>query len=116
MEFKELLAHTRAVRQQYEAVTAARGEPVWNHRDHALAFVGDVGDVVKLVMAMEGSREIPDAAAKLPHDLVDCLWAVMAIADCYGIDLDAAFHSDVAALQTWIAAQPSEPRDGSAVG
>jgi NTP pyrophosphatase (non-canonical NTP hydrolase) len=65
----------------------------------ALGFVGDVGDLMKLVQAMEGVRAIPDAPAKLAHELADCLWSVMTLARLYDIDLEAAFASTMDELE-----------------
>jgi hypothetical protein len=35
---------------------------------HALGFVGGVGDLAKLVMAVDGRREIADARSLLGHE------------------------------------------------
>lgn len=56
-------------------------------------FVGDVGDLSKLVMAKRGLRgpidnDIDD---KIAHELADCLWSVCVLAEKYDIDLEAAF-------------------------
>nr|WP_255645756.1 hypothetical protein [Actinoplanes polyasparticus] len=53
--------------------------------------MGDVGDLAKLVMAVDGRREIPDARARLGHELADCLWSVLVLADRYGVDLAVEF-------------------------
>jgi NTP pyrophosphatase (non-canonical NTP hydrolase) len=42
-------------------------------------------------MAVDGRREIPDARDRLGHELADCLWSVLVLADRYGIDLVAEF-------------------------
>ncbi|MFC6157697.1 nucleoside triphosphate pyrophosphohydrolase family protein [Kribbella jiaozuonensis] len=44
-----------------------------------------------LVMAVGGRREIDDARIRLGHELADCLWSVLVLADCYDIDLAAEF-------------------------
>ena len=69
-----------------------RGRP-WSAEEVALGFVGDVGDLMKLVQAAEGVRTIPDARAKLGHELADCLWSVMVLARLYDVDLEANFLS-----------------------
>ncbi|WP_432968795.1 hypothetical protein [Dactylosporangium sp. CA-233914] len=58
-----------------------------------MGFVGDVGDVAKLVMAIDGRREIPDARAALGDELADCPWSVLVLADRYGVDLAAEFRA-----------------------
>jgi NTP pyrophosphatase (non-canonical NTP hydrolase) len=56
-----------------------------------LGFVGDVGDLAKLVMAQEGAREVAGGRAALEHELADCLWSVLILAHHYGVDLPEAF-------------------------
>lgn len=54
-------------------------------------FVVDVGDLMKLVMAKGGAREVPEVDAKLAHELADCLWSVLVLARAYDVDLERAF-------------------------
>ena len=56
-----------------------------------MGFVGDVGDLVKLVMAANGVRDIPKVEEKLTHELADCLWSVIVLAQAHEVDLEAAF-------------------------
>jgi NTP pyrophosphatase (non-canonical NTP hydrolase) len=53
--------------------------------------MGDVGDLAKLVQAKEGIREIANVDEKLAHELADCLWCVLVLANKYHIDLEGAF-------------------------
>ena len=80
-----------AIAELYDRHHAAAGRRPWGTGDLALGFVGDVGDLAKLVMAVDGRREIPDARDRLGHELADCLWSVLVLADRYGIDLVAEF-------------------------
>jgi NTP pyrophosphatase (non-canonical NTP hydrolase) len=77
----------------------------WTHEEIALGFVGDVGDLVKLVMAQEGVRQIPDAQSRLAHELADCLWSVLVLAGVYGIDLEEAFLHTMDNLERQITTQ-----------
>jgi NTP pyrophosphatase (non-canonical NTP hydrolase) len=91
MEFSKIIARALEIRRKYAAMEERRYGSAWNGEELALGFVGDVGDLAKLVTAMEGKRAIPDAEAKLAHELSDCLWSVIALADAYQIDLEKAF-------------------------
>lgn len=91
MEFQALLERAAEVRQQYAAFEQTAYGRTWSPEEIALGFVGDVGDVMKLVMAQEGIRNIPDAQDKLAHELADCLWSVLVLADVYKINLENAF-------------------------
>jgi NTP pyrophosphatase (non-canonical NTP hydrolase) len=56
-----------------------------------IGFVGDVGDLAKLVQGKAGIRPTPDLDSKIAHELADCLWSVLTLADAYGIDLERSF-------------------------
>lgn len=87
MDLENLYERALAIAALYERYNIAAGRGVWDTGDLALGFVGDVGDLAKLVMAVDGRREISDARARLGHELADCLWSVLVLADRYGIDL-----------------------------
>ncbi len=56
-----------------------------------IGFVGDVGDLAKLVLAQNNVRNIEDFRTKLAHELSDCLWSVLVLAELYEIDLEHSF-------------------------
>ena len=80
-----------AVRRRYEAYERERYGRPWTLEELVLGFVGDVGDLAKLIQAHEGVREVEDAGAALGHELADALWSVIVIAERCGIDLEASF-------------------------
>jgi NTP pyrophosphatase (non-canonical NTP hydrolase) len=65
-------------------------------------FVGDVGDLSKIVMAKHGLREMDDIDAKLAHELGDCLWSVLVLAKKYNIDLASEFMKTMDGLDNRI--------------
>ncbi len=62
-------------------------------------FVVDVGDLMKLVMAKAGARPIADLDRKLAHELADCLWSVLVLADAHGVNLESAFLKTMKQLE-----------------
>jgi NTP pyrophosphatase (non-canonical NTP hydrolase) len=103
MQFQTLLQRAVEVRQQYAKLEQERYGRPWRSEEVALGFVGDVGDLVKLVMATSGVRDIPDARQKLEHELADCLWSVLVLADAYAVDLERAFIQTMDELEQHIA-------------
>jgi NTP pyrophosphatase (non-canonical NTP hydrolase) len=75
----------------YEQLEIKRYGRVWTTEELALGFVGDVGDLAKLIQADAGVRHIDDCKAKLGHELSDCLWSIIVLAHKCGIDLQAEF-------------------------
>ena len=50
-----------------------------------------MGDLAKLVMAANSVRSIDNTEEKLAHELADCLWSVIVLAQAHKVDLEAAF-------------------------
>lgn len=67
----------------------------WTTQELMLGFVGDVGDLAKLVQADAGVRSIDDHRAKIGHALADCLWSILVLARKLGIDIEAEFVRNV---------------------
>ncbi|QIG45765.1 nucleotide pyrophosphohydrolase [Nocardioides anomalus] len=88
----------RAVRAAYAAQEAERYGRPWSREEIMLGFLGDVGDLAKLVQGKEGVRPRADLDDALAHELADCLWCVMTLADAYGVDLERAFVATMAEL------------------
>ena len=99
MEFRDIQQRALAVREQYEAWEMGQYGRSWTREEIAMGFVGDVGDLLKLLLAHEGVRHISDKEAKLEHELADCLWSILVLAQKYEIDLEQAFLATMNALE-----------------
>lgn len=64
-----------------------------------LGFVGDVGDLAKLVMEAEGVRDGLGGREALEHELADCLWAVLVLARRYDVELGEVFEHTMDELE-----------------
>ena len=103
MDFSDMQARALAVRERYaERERAAYGRP-WSREEIMLGFLGDVGDLAKLVQGKEGVRPRADLDEALAHELADCLWCVIVLADEYGVDLRASFDATMTELETHLA-------------
>ena len=102
MEFQKIIERAMQIRQQCAAFEKESYGAVWTNEELALGFVGDVGDLAKLVVAMEGKRNIPNAEEKLAHELADCLWSVIALANAHNVNLEQAFLETMDSLEKHI--------------
>jgi NTP pyrophosphatase (non-canonical NTP hydrolase) len=91
MDFKDLTDRAVHIRKLYSEFEKMRYGNPWSNVELALGFVGDVGDLAKLVMARSGLRDMADVERQLAHELADCLWSVMVLAHVHGVDLEAEF-------------------------
>ena len=109
MDLADLQSRAKAVADRYDRHHHAAGREPWGGAEFALGFVGDIGDLAKLVLAVEGRRDIADARDRLGHELADCLWSVLVLADRYDVDLVTEFHRMTGGVERHL-----DERDGSA--
>ncbi len=107
MEFSQVIDRALEIRHQYAKLEQEKYGRSWTSEEIALGFVGDVGDLSKLVMAMNEVRNIPDARQKLAHELSDCLWSIIVLANQFDVDLEGAFLQTMNDLEGWIASHMS---------
>jgi NTP pyrophosphatase (non-canonical NTP hydrolase) len=91
MKYRELEESALKLNELYEKLEIKLYGRVWTTEELALGFVGDIGDLAKLVQANAGIRKVDDLKSKLGHELSDCLWSVIVLANKCGIDLEAEF-------------------------
>lgn len=92
------------IARKYNELNARQGHNPWGPKDRMMGFVTDIGELNELVMAKEGMRHIDEVDARLAHELSDCLWSVLVLADHYGVDLEAEFMKTMDELEQRTAA------------
>ncbi|MEV6562917.1 MazG nucleotide pyrophosphohydrolase domain-containing protein [Nocardia sp. NPDC051756] len=105
MDIRELQARALVIHDLYDELNLAQRGRTWTRTDFMLGFVGDVGDLAKLVMAAEGTRAMPGGKEALEHELADCLWSVLILAQRYEVDLENVFTRTMGELEENISAR-----------
>lgn len=105
MEFSDLETSALELNDLYEKLEVKRWGRIWTTQELALGFVGDVGDLAKLIQANAGVRDIDDCKAKLGHELSDCLWSILVLASKCGIDLEAEFVRNTGELSEYVSGE-----------
>jgi NTP pyrophosphatase (non-canonical NTP hydrolase) len=103
VEFAGLVERAVAVRHRYADLERERFGREWTSEELMLGFVKDVGDLAALVQAKEGVRDAEDLDAALAHELADCLWSLIVLAERFGIDLEQAFAETMHELEARLA-------------
>jgi NTP pyrophosphatase (non-canonical NTP hydrolase) len=106
MEFQKLIDRAMQVRQLIEAREIQLYGSPWTSEEIALGFVGDVGNLTKLVSAENGRRNIPNSREKLEHELSDCLWSVIVLSKLHGVELEKSFLETMDQLERHFVDQP----------
>ena len=108
-QFSDLMKMALAVRNHYDELQEADGQKRWDASDRMAGFVGDVGELSEFVMVKMGKRRGPaDIDTVLAHELSDCLWSIMVLADELGIDLEQAFVKSMKELHERIEREKAE--------
>ena len=109
MNFRDLEQSALQLNDLYEKLEIKRYGRIWTTEELALGFVGDVGDLAKLIQANAGVRSIDDCKAKLGHELSDCLWSIIVLANKCGIDLEAEYVKNTRELVEYVGNELAAP-------
>ena len=99
MEFSVIVKRAKEIKEKYAAFSEKEGYNAWGASEHTQALVGDVGDLMKLVMAKNNLRDDTAVDKKLAHELADCLWSTIIIAQELGINLEKEFFATMNELE-----------------
>lgn len=99
MEFKDIIKKAKDIQRLYAESDKRRLGQEWPRGEYTKALAADIGALIKLCMAKDGFREVKDLDEKMKHELADCLWCLIIIADKYGIDLEGAFFETMEELR-----------------
>lgn len=105
MKLSDLEKSALQLNDLYEQLEIKRYGRIWSVEELALGFVGDVGDLAKLIQANAGVRDIEDCKAKLGHELSDCLWSILVLANKCGVDLEAEFARNIRELSEYVSGE-----------
>src|SRR6266567_4671723 len=105
-EFSDLQKRAMDIRTRYNELNKQHGHKAWDGSAYVMGLAGDIGDLLKLVMAKENFSDVKgggDVIDKLRHELGDCLWSLLVIAEYYSIDLKEAFLGTMDELEVRMA-------------
>lgn len=91
MEFKEIIERAVQIRNKYAEHEKAEFGREWTKEEIAMGLVGDIGDLAQVVMAKSGIRKIENVDESLKHELSDCLWSILILANKYDIEMETTF-------------------------
>ena len=96
----ELQQAAKRIAVKYDELNRSAGRELWSASDFMAGFVGDVGDLSKLIMMQSGRRRSDaEIDKKLAHELSDCLWSILILAGRLQIDLETAFSTTMQELE-----------------
>ncbi|MBD8880621.1 nucleotide pyrophosphohydrolase [Rhodanobacter sp. 7MK24] len=105
MKLSDLEKSALQLNELYEQLEIKKYGRAWTTEELMLGFVGDVGELAKLIQANAGIRDIDGYKAKLGHELSDCLWSIMVLASKCDIDLEAEFVRNTRELIEYVSGE-----------
>ena len=100
MNLKELSKKAEKIKLRYEELNRIHGKKPWSVAEYGHGLMGDVGDLVKLILQQKSSRgNRRELNKKIRHELADCLWSVIVIAQELDVDLEKEFLINLEYLQ-----------------
>jgi len=91
MEFQKIIHRALDLRRQYEIKETNLYGSASTSVNIAEGFAGDVNNLVKLVEAEQGQRQIANSKEKLDAQLAHCLWSVVVLANMHNVNLENSF-------------------------
>lgn len=112
MEIKELSKIARDLKEVYDNLNRIRTVKVWKASDYAQGLVGDSADLMRLINQRESLKttfnQKRELDKKIRHELADCLWCVIALADELNVDLEKEYLITIDYLKQKLAETISE--------
>jgi NTP pyrophosphatase (non-canonical NTP hydrolase) len=99
-----LAGRAREVRALYSGYERRVIGREWTTAEVMSGFVVDVGDLTRLVMAATGARRVANLDEQLAHELADCLWSLLVLADRLQVDLGESFGRTMEQLEQQLSA------------
>lgn len=110
MDLAAASARAKDIRDLYEQMEERIHGSAWTPQELMVGFMQDVGDLGRMVMAAEGRwKHGDDVPGDLAHELAECLWWVLVLADRLGVDITAAFASTMDGLGERLTARLAQP-------
>lgn len=91
MDINQLIKRAKEIRAKYAEFEKQKYGKEWDINQISSGFVGDVGDLMKLITAKQGLRDVENVDEKLADELSECLYSIFIIADRLEIGIEKAF-------------------------
>lgn len=85
MQFSDVIIRARQIRAKYVELEKKRDGKEWSREQFMQGFLGDIEDLKSILNSTNIDSD------KLGHELADCLWSLIILADKHNINLEGSF-------------------------
>lgn len=98
-DLKKLQRRAMEIANHYDDYNRKIGRKGWDPRDYVEGLVGDVGDLLKAVMAVHDRRDLEKPLDKVEYELNDILWSLLMLFYFFRIPPDKSFMAAMDKLE-----------------
>jgi hypothetical protein len=110
-ELKELQYRALVIANHYDDYNRAKGRKTWDLNDYTDGLVGDVGDLMKLIMGARNRRNVEGGEgveAKIEHELNDIMFSLLLLYKVFRLDPDESFLKAMDVLEKRVVGMKAE--------
>lgn len=99
MELEKFSKEALRIHKLYVEYEKKKFGKKWNTEELFIGLVSDIGDLSRLVLAKKGMMKIKNLKEQLGHEISDCLWGILVLADEYDVDIKKVFFKNMKELE-----------------
>lgn len=93
MDIDSMIKEGLRIRDKYDDWAKKNNVREWGLLERTTGLVTDVGELTEYVMVHMGYRSGESNQEKLKHEICDCIWALICIADYVNVDIKNEFSN-----------------------
>ncbi len=99
ISLKDMQHRAMQIANRYDEYNRVIGRKGWDAQDFTNGLIGDVGDLMKAMMAVHNRRDVTDAISKVEHELNDILWSILLLYKFFQLEPTESFMKAMDALE-----------------
>lgn len=105
MDFNQIKNRAKEIRKLYAEIELEQFGREWTKEEIFQGLVGDIGDLSRYIVACEGiwpkhfGKNKKELNENIAHELADCLWSIIILADKYDIDIEKSFEKAMVGIE-----------------
>ena len=108
MDFQDISNKALDIRNKYIQLEKKKYGCEWTREQIAQGFANDVSDLMKLLIQKSTAPNTLDINKKIAHELSDCLWSIIILANKHNINLEQSFLITMTELEEKIESELKE--------
>jgi len=105
MDLDNMISEGLRIRQKYDDWAVKNNVRKWGLLERTTGLVTDIGELTEYVMVHMGYRGGENNQEKLKHEICDCIYSLICIADYVGVDIKKEFPNLIEELDRRLDAQ-----------